>query len=330
MKNSLPKSIAIEVDVPDLAPGLVGLVQAVAAVMRHQEAEADPQELICISGAAFSNYVFDPAFNQHEEEPREYSVLAEYFSNYGPWESIAYYTGWEVLEVNNLPPGEVLKLAAFELASGRPFITLDDALRPQVVSEYQISVDDRRLCTTAGTVIDLSEKIQGDSEVFDNWVLLVRPGESPQWAASAVRQRINVLRWAVEHALNHREFFQETRENYAPGLAGVKRFREFLDGLTDPDGVEYAEQYLARLGAARAAAGSVLGDWAEPIAEALQRPGVATHLTDAAEHFHTVADALSSYDTMVDAFAVVDEAEREAIDALARAALHFPQAFEAL
>jgi hypothetical protein len=331
-KKSLPRALNVDVDMDELGAGLVGLVQAVGAAMRHQGAEVDADELICVSSAAFSNYVFEPEYNRHEEEPREYSLLGEFFSNYGPWESISYATDWNIAEVNNLPHDEVLKLAAFELASGRPMVTLDEALRPHLVTGYQISVDERLLELSSGETVAVVEgaSLQGDSEVFENWFLLVRPAEQPEWAAPLVRQRINVLRWAIEHGVNQKEFFQETRENYAPGLRGVKRFREFLDGLTDPEGVEYAERYIARFAEARRAAGAVLPRWAESIADALDQPDVAGHLREAAEHYRNTGSTLADYDTMVEAFEVAERNEREALEVLAEAARYFPQAFEAL
>jgi hypothetical protein len=331
MKKPLPKTASLDIELHDAPPALVGLVHAVAAAMEHQGASVDVDDLVCISGAAFSNYVFDPDCNRHEEEPREYSELAEYFSNYGPWESITYDTGWEIRELNALPSAEVLKVVAFELAAGRPIVTLDERLEPDIVVGYQISVDERLVRTARGTTFDLSEgSLQGDAPVFENWMLLVRPGERPEWAASTVRQRINVLRWAVEHSENHREFFQETRENYAPGLRGVQRFRAFLEDLTQPEAVAYAERYVARLAAARAAAGAVLPRWAGPIAEALGNDAIVGDLEEAAAHFVGTGEALSRYETMVDAFATVEENERAAMGALARAARFFPQAFEAL
>jgi len=173
-------------------------------------------------------------------------------------------------------------------------------------------------------------RLQGDSDVFLNWLLLVRSGESPDWAATKTRQRINVVRWAVEHADNTKEFFQETGENYAPGLLGYERFRAFLNGLSDPAGVEYAERYVRSLHAARSAAGRALASWAAPIGETLASESVASNLRHAARAYQAQADALASADNFSDAMASAHEHEAAAIDALREGVVDFPDVFEAL
>ena len=329
-RQALPKSVALEVSAAEYTPGLVGLVEAVGAAMAHQGAAVDVAELVTISSAAFSNYVFEPLFNQHEEEPRAFSELGEMFSNYGPWGAISQYTGWQVREVSDLPPAELIKLAAFELSQGRPFVTLDEALAPTLVSGYEVGIATKRLTDVAGRTWDLeAETLQGESEVFSNWLLLVRPGEREEWMRSTARQRVDVLRWAAEHGRNGKEFFQETRENYAPGLLGIARFRAFLEGLTDPEGVAFAERYVARLGRARDIAATVLPTWIDSVADEVETDAVRPDLEEAARQFRKSQLALASRDTLVDAFASVEVSEGEALKALERAAAHFPRPFEA-
>lgn len=302
----------LELNHPPLGPGLPGLVQGVAQLMA-----ADVDELLGISSAAFCTYMFDPAVNTHEPEPREYSAYASLFSNYGPWESISYYTGWEILEVSALSAVETLKIVAFEINAGRPMVTLTPDLDPTLVTGYRIGVDERVVVTQAGEVVVRDDsRLQGDEQLFRNWLLLVRPGEQPEWAASQVRQQIDLLRWVVQHARNDQEFFQETSENYAPGLRGLRRFRAFLDGLTDPAGVAHAERTVRGLHLARAAAASCLSRWAEPIAESMASAEARAHIEDAAGHYRDVAQALGGSATFVDAMDVVLEAEERAIAAL--------------
>ena len=316
----------LDIELPVLAPGLVGLVQGVALL-----AGQDSDELLAISSAAFCNYVFDPALNTHEDVPRSFSPYAALFSNYGPWESIAYYTGWEVLEVNALPAVESLEIVVFEIEGARPIVTLTPDLEPTLVTGYQVSVEDRIVRTAAGefTVRD-DARLQGEGAVFKNWLLLVRPGQQPDWAASQVRQQIGVLRWAAEHADNNQEFFQETSENYAPGLLGIERFRAFLDGLSDPAGVAYAERYMRSLHAARSAAATSLRRWADPIAEELANDTVGAHLRAASDAYREVAAALATAANFSDAMGDAHKNEVVAVAALRAAAVSFPTAFEAL
>lgn len=329
-RTSLPRTVKLEVDVERLSPGLVGLVRAVAASIHAQDEAADADELLCISSAAFANYVFDPEYNLHEEVRREYSPYADLFSNYGPWASIGYYTGWQIREVSSLASVDLMKLVAFELALGRPIVMLDESLQPGLLTSYDMSSGTKLVADASGRTWNVDEaKFQDDDEVFDNWMLLVRPGEQEEWAASAARQRIDVLRWTAEHGRNRKEFFQETRENYAPGLMGIQRFRTFLEDLTDPGGVQYADAYTRRLRDARGAAGRVLPRWVDSIVRELAEPDVAEPLHETARQYARVEAALSADEPLVDAFEVVEDAERRALEALEVAVRVFPSPFEA-
>ena len=328
-RTPLPSSIVLELDTVQLDPGLVGLVEAVAASIAAQGAHVDADELVCISSAAFSNYVFQPHYNLHEEERREYSPHAELFSNYGPWASIGYYTPWTIREVSALGGADLLKLVAFELAHGRPPVVLDPDFRPDLLTRYEISTEAKVVGDTSGRTWNLDqERLQSGSEVFDNWVLLVRPGEPQEWAASKARQRIDVIRWAAEHGRNRKEFFQETRENYAPGILGIQQFRGFLGSLTDLGSIDYADRYVRRLRAARGAAAAVVPRWVDSIVEELSDPDVAEPLAEAARQYGRTADALAGDLPLVDAFEIVEEAESRALEALEVARAHFPSPFE--
>lgn len=318
------KEVRIDRDPVDLAPGLVGLVQAVAALMR-----ADPTELLGISSAAFCNYVFDPEINRHEADRREFSPLAALFSNYGPWESIGYYTGWEVREVNALGDVDTLKVVVFEIDQRRPVVTLTPMLEPALVTGYRISVDERVVLSTRGELVVRGEqRLQAGHEIFRNWMLLVRPSEQPAWAATQARQRLDVLRWAAEHGQGPKEFFQETRENYASGLAALDRFRGMLEGLSDPATITYAEQYMRSLQAARDAAATCLERWASSVAAEASAPEVEPLLLEASRAYREVARALDAGPNFVDALTSAAPHETAAHEALAAAARSFPAAFE--
>ncbi len=298
--------------------------------MNHGGVDVTADELCCISSAAFVTYAFDPEINQHEEERREYSPHAELFSNYGPWTAIGRYTGWEIREVAHLSPVETMKVVAFELASGRPIVTLGEDLLPRLITSYEVDLAQKRVVTADGASTDLDErKLQGDDEVFRNWMLLVRPGEVPEWTAPRSRQRVDVLRWAHEHAHNQKEFFQETRENYQPGLRGVARFSEMLADVRDPGTAQFAERFVVRMARARRAAANTLLGWAPTIAEALGDDDVLGPLEDLRATYGEVADALEEDRPLLDAMSVVGPLEERAVAALDRLRPHLPSAFEA-
>lgn len=330
-RTSLPPRASLDLEQRSYDPGLVGLVQAIGTSVRWQGSQLDDTELLGISSAAFCNYVFEPQFNQHEDSPREFSLLAELFSNYGPWESISYYDEYQIGEVSHLKGAELLKLVAFEIAHGRPLVTLDRDLEPRLITGYSISSSQRRVELDDGSEVDLGaeQRIQGEDDTFHNWLLLVRQAPQPEWAATRSRQRVDVLRWSAEHGRNRREFFQETGENYAPGLLAVDSFRRFLAGVSDPASASYAERHVRRLHAARTAAAECLRRWSDDVAEEVGKASVAEELEVVAERYAEVAEALATADNFADAFEQVEPLERAALAALVRAERYFPSAFEA-
>lgn len=329
---SLPKSVDLDVDIESpFSPALTGLVEAAGLALRRLDYELSDDELLAISSAAFCNYVFDPKDNQHEDPARAFSRHGGYFSNYGPWESIGYYTGAEMRELTDIKGVDLAKLVAFELAHDRVIVTLDSDLQPRLVTSYAVSIEQRVAVLDDGTRLDLASDAldwQGDHEIFRNWMLLVRPGTRADWAAPSTRQRVDVLRWAAQHARTSKEFFQETRENYAPGLTGLKVFADFLRTVTDPDGAAYAQDYLTSLGRARRAAAWAGRQWADEVAEYLAVDAVAPQLREAADGWTRVADAIEQADTLQGAIDDVVAGEEAAVAALHRASPHFPSAFE--
>lgn len=318
------KERQLQIEVEPLAPGIVGLVQAVA----HLAGE-DADELVGISSAAFCNYAFDPSYNQHEDTPREYSPHALLFSNYGPWPSIEYYAAREVREVTALPAVDTLKVVVFEIDNERPIVTLTPSLEPAIVTGYRVGVDERVVITTHGEVeVRDDRRLQGDEDIFRNWLLLVRPGGVQEWAAPRVRQQINVLRWAVEHGSSPKEFFQETTENYAPGLQGVRRLRAFLDTVADAAAAHFAEQHVAMLAEQRRCAAVCVRRWASNIAAATEVAAVETELAGAADAYAAAHDALTRPASLTDRVDRALQAEEEALRRLTVAAKSFPAPFE--
>ncbi len=322
MHTTLPHEARVGVEAFDLADNLVGLVQGVFAAMDYVLADERPEhfdfdELLCASAVAFKNYVYEPQYNQLED-PQLYSTLGEWVCNYGPFEAISYFSGWDVKEFNGIARNDFWKLLQFEIASGRPVTTLgvgQGEVGPVVVVGYcyeprhqtldvvRPGLDDIATVDVTGVV-----DFQLDEPSFTNWMLIARPSEQPEWASSHTRQRLRALRWAAAHARRGKEFSQETRENYAPGLAGFDSFLDLLNRLADggegpwgtADGVgRYVLAHVDGLVRARRAAAKRLPVWA------------AAFVSD------------SEYDvevrrTVVDAFAEASRAYEELSDRLGR------------
>lgn len=324
----LPKRNRIEINL-ELGPSLVGVVQGVAALSRLGGAELDDAEALCISSVAFTTYTYDPAYNPGRPH-RDFSSLGEYFTNYGALQALAYYTGFEIRELNHGTATDLFKTVAFEVSAGRPLVTYRADLSPTLITGYDLDAPRRTLFLCGDERVDLAEgaDLQADWEHFENWAVMVRPGVRSDWTASVQRQRANVLRWAVEHAGNPKEFFQETGESYAPGIGGLERFAAFLDGLCDPEGVAYAERFVGRQAAARAAAGEVLPGWGAQLAESLGVAAVTEHLDNAARNFAVESELLRADVPLADAIASAFECERSAFESLAAAIEHLPGPFD--
>ena len=303
--------------------GLVGLVDAAASLMGE-----DAVELLGISSAAFCTYLFDPDDNPQYDRQRLASPHATLFSNYGPWESIHHYTGWELRPVEGLSTVDLLRLVIFELEHGRPLITLDADLKPALVTGCRIGVDERVLVTNAGDwTVGAQIELQKGDPVLTNWLLLVRPAEASPWAAPRARQQIEVLRWTHTHATNPREFFQETGENYAPGLRAYALLLDMLDGLTDPAFAAYAQEYVRALATARSAAAVCVRGWSDAIADEVGP--VDEQLLRVASSYQDAADSLAQADNLFEAVTGALKAEKQAIEVLGDVVGRFPAQFGA-
>jgi hypothetical protein len=276
----LPKSATTEVEPSSMHGGLVGVVEALSTGLEHELGEESPdvRELLCMSGVAFKNYVFDPEYNQFEDPVREFSNEAHYVCNYGPFESLAYFTGFDIKEFNGISRDDFWTLLRVELSSGRPVISLGlkGTLQPAIVTAYDESDNAPKVTVTRARSADAEEvdltgeATMQDSESFSNWMVIVRPGESAEWTPSANRQRLRVLRWAESHAQRPKEFSQETRENYAPGLGGFDAFQRFLEvheveDFENLNLVDYTLTHVEELAYGRRAAATRLPRWGEEL-----------------------------------------------------------------
>ncbi|MGM0557416.1 MAG: hypothetical protein ACQEVA_13620 [Myxococcota bacterium] len=277
----LPKSAKVDVETSPIHGGLVGVIEALYAGLELELGDdaPDARELMCMSGVAFKNYVYEPQFNQFEDPGREFSNEAHFVCNYGPFESLAYYTGFDIKEFNGISRDDFWTLLRVELSSGRPVISmgLKGPLQPALVTAYdesehapQVTVARARTGETEDVDLTGEAKMQGDSESFSNWLVIARPGEASEWTPSANRQRLRVLRWVESHAQRPKEFSQETRENYAPGLRGFDAFQRFLEGhaaedFEDFNLVDYALTHVEELAHGRRAAATRLPRWGEEL-----------------------------------------------------------------
>jgi hypothetical protein len=304
-------------------------------------------ELLAISAVAFKNYVYEPAYNQLEN-PKPYSALGEFVCNYGPFEAISYYSGWDVKEFNAIARNDFWKLLQFEIASGRPVTTLgageplsaSDPPSPVVVVGYcyeprKQTLDVVRPGSTEVETVDVTgaKDFQQGEPAFTNWMAIARPSESPEWTSSHTRQRLRVLRWTVGHVARDKEFSQEMRENYAPGLRGFESFLDILDRVIDDelerdDKLEvYIKAHIDGLVRARRAASGRLPVWSADFLsdtplEIQERDAVREALWDASTQYAHVADVLAGWEVSQGLEALrrcyeeAFEAERRAVEGL--------------
>lgn len=235
--------------------GTSGLLGGLAQMMEAQGVAAPGlDELWCVTGAAFSNYVFEPEYNPVEERARGFCEEGELFSNYGTIESFGGYTGMEVREFNFLSAEDFTKLVAFELMQGRAVLTMgiEGPRQPQLITGIDAGAQHRkvRVVDAAGPERWLDiwglDSAQGDDEDFVNWCVIMRFGERSVWSLSHNKLRINAVRWAIKHGQARKEFFHETRINYAPGLRGLESMSAQLGALV---GAELSAGWRRYLGA---------------------------------------------------------------------------------
>ena len=216
--------------------GGVGIVEGLMAMVKHAGGEEEAwsrDELLFMTSVAGKHYVYEEDFNPQYEPPRYFSLLAELFSNYGIFESFEQHVGWEVREFNFLSAGDLAKLLAFEFQEGRAVLSWGLASVPEVVWLVGVAASPSRFeveymgADGVVRVLDLRDQggtLQGEGEEnLVNWCVVARPkppeAREVAWALSEERRRQLVLGWYVKHGRSRKEFFHETRENYATGLA---------------------------------------------------------------------------------------------------------------
>ncbi|MEZ4460118.1 MAG: hypothetical protein R3E66_10385 [bacterium] len=261
-----PTRARLEIDVPPLLPGISGLVQAIANSATVQGAEVDLDEWICASSAPFATYAFDQALNLYHDGKRA-SAEAEWFTSYGVFEGIGYFTGWHAKDFNHLSIDDLWKVVQFEIVSGRPLVSIGFGGEGVVqVVGFEASASAYRVDVTDGVnewQFDvLNSRPQHDSETFVNFVVGVRAGDVG--LMSKERQIAAVLRWGAEHLHALKEFVHETRENYAPGLAGAEVMLRLAQDGVEP---QIFKRHVASRRRSREAAARVLPRWAELIGE---------------------------------------------------------------
>lgn len=372
MQTKLPTQARVDLDGIDLSDNLVGLVQGIHASMSQVLGGKMPEEfgldeMLCVSAVAFKNYVYEPEFNRLEN-PQSFSKLGEFVCNYGAFESLGYFTGWDIKEFNEIGRDDFWKLLQFEIASGRPVITLgaEGTLRPVVVVGYSYeprlqTLEVIRSGSEAVETVEVTgwQDFQAGEESFTNWMLIVRPSEQPEWTSSRNRQRLRALRWAATHAGRHKEFSQETRENYAPGLRGFESFLGIVERqgdlladsgesslAADSELTRYIAAHIDGLVLARQAASRRLPAWAADFLsdsefEFEEHEQVEDALEDAAEAYGRVARPVAEWQDDWDggelsnddlealwrAYSKAAGAEEEAVEALAVAVKWLPRGF---
>jgi hypothetical protein len=315
-----------------LEPGLLGYCELIFDVMSAQGFEGDLDELRVISGAAVQHYIFEPAYNRHEEVPREFSRLALLFNNFGFFESLRYFTGWNVRDFDRVSLPDAWTLTAHELSEGRPVVTVD--LRGDMEPALVVGLEQPRT---------LVARIRGDSgfepvtldlagrgnlqhnDAFENFFAIVRPSDDDALVGPN-RQRLELLRWVVAHHRSEKEFFHETRENYASGERGFARLEELSRRVADAgDDAEraYFDDHVRFTRCGREAASRVLGAWSVVLSRALDNVAIESSLNLAAARYGDVAEALGAAD-----FADARKLETEAVEAIEATFPNLPGRFE--
>lgn len=317
-----------------VGPGVIGYCDVIHRLMTAQGAVVDLDELRLISGAAIQHYIYEPAFNRHEDEPRAVSPLALLFNNYGHFESLRYFTGWNVRDFDRLPVADLFRLAAHELQQGRALMTVDvdGSHQPAVITGVRpprgLELLHRQI---GGELVKSAIDLTGvgnlqRSEAFENFVVMVRPSEPGHEAlAGPNRQRFELLRWIVKHHEADKEFFHETRENYAPGDRAWQRLLELVATAED-DEAPYLADHLEFLETGRESASRALSRWAESLGELRDEPALKQRLEDAAAAYGRVAEALAGEADITAARL----AEVEAVAAIRESIAWFPGRFEPL
>ena len=340
--NSTPQLMS---SLAPLLSGTAGLCQALAAMMSIDQTPDEAmhwQQLWCVSSGALSQYVYDYQINPAYDPERYFSKAGQLFSNWGLFEALGYYTGWEIKEFNHISQQDYWALLSFELSEGRPVLTigLDGSLDPVLVVGCEEAMASRTAYVIrAGAEAASPEAVpmwamanaQGDSEAFSNWLVVARPGERSPWSGSSTKQRLRALRWVTQHARRIKEFFHETRENYAPGLHGFARASALIaQAPTVPGGPEFWLEHIKLISMGRMAAASCLPLWADELegvedVNIIEIAAAKAALLEAAHAYGRVGQQLGalleddlSFEQLAHGYSQAAVAEREAIEALER------------
>ena len=294
--------------------GTLGLLQALHHLLHTHDPVATPslQELWCISGAASSLYVFDPTLNLPDARGHleDFHPSGDLFSNYGVFEALAYTTGWDLKEINFISRTDLLSLVSFELARGRPVLSLGlgrSLLTPALIrgmdASHAAPVWQVQYATEpAPQAFDTAQMTwaqpqMADEEIWRNWCLIARPGARPEWAASLDKSRMQLLKWTVSHMHNPREFFHETQLNYATGIAALHTLERMAKNPQSPAHSDYLTFTLHRLHTAWSALADRLPSWASegvhsPDLSCSSPTTLADALSQAADHYTHAASCI--------------------------------------
>jgi|GEM_PF-3841322 len=325
--------------------GALGMLDILLQIMGERERF---DEYASLTSAGIKTYVHDWEVNlpDADGEQRYYTLRSGYFSNYGVFESLGYASGWDIKEFNFLKLSDVVQLLAYELVQGRALLSMmevDGALEPVALVGVDagatwLKVMMQRIGSDTAEERDLwgQESLQGEDEDFVNWCVVARPGERADWAASIGKLRHDLITWACTHARSRKEFFHETRANYAPGLHGQRRFVELLELLMDEDfllaqrekGIaRYVSAYVNQYIEGRAAFERCLPLWAAELGENEDEPwgdreavselllAASAHYSDATREMrefarHDFSEGVISIDAIEKVRAAVDHEER--------------------
>lgn len=322
--------------------GGVGLIDALIDVVGDLDASVslDRDEVLCLTSVGFKHYVYDPEYNPAYEPPRRVSQKACLFSNYGITESFGQHTGWEVMELNFIGAGDLAKLLAYEFASDRVVLTwasIDgesspawhavvsvDASPARFIVELMDGVGERHEVDVTGRGGSLQG--EGDEDLV-NWCVVVRPGEHAPWALTLEKRRALVCRWGVKHTSGRKEFFHETRENYAVGLTAYQSLIGVVrqESLSDQER-DVLVQHIKELSEGRRALAQRLPKWGEDFARTHEHgEEIEAAYVSAANHYevaHAHLDLAAQCEVFDEACVVwldlAHRAEQKAIEALAQ------------
>ncbi len=255
--------------------GGAGLVDAVLDMMAHVEGTRrwDRDELLSLTSVGFKHYVYEPSYNPAYEPPRWVSSKGRLFSNYGIVESMGQHTGWEVMELNFIGAGDLAKLLAYEFAASRVVLTwapVEEGGEPGWHVLVSLDASPARFIVgmmgVDGVVHEVDVTARGGSvqgseeEDLVNWCVVARPGEQAPWTLSLEKRRELVCRWGIKHARTSKEFFHETRENYAVGLSGYASLARVLSS-GEEFSAEVVRRHVEELYQGRRALSRRLGAW---------------------------------------------------------------------